>query len=41
MRLLAYTAATALAATAATIGVVYWLLGHAGDTLTHTLIPGD
>ncbi len=41
MRLAAIVTGTALAGTAATVAVIYWLLGHAGDTLTHILIPGD
>ena len=34
-------AACSLAGTAAFFAVVYWLLGHTNDTLTHVLIPGD
>lgn len=41
MRTLTIATVTAFAGTCALFAVVYWLLGHAGDTLTHTLIPGD
>lgn len=34
-------AACAVAGTCALFAVVYWLLGHTNDTLTHVLIPGD